>query len=181
MENNDIRQVDPLLGRCNSLKALRVGGNPQRGLRQELLSRGTPAVLEYLSSRCRESEAAVFEAERSALRQVWGAIQQERDERRKRMEQEEREKEEAAIEARMGKRPGDFARGAGLGARSGMRVPAERRAVQQPGQSRGGPGRGSAPVREVDPRGYSRGGPGRDGAASLSDHTPASQPPSDPR
>ncbi|CAH2311008.1 leucine-rich repeat-containing 40 [Pelobates cultripes] len=51
LQNNDILQVPPELGNCESLRALHLEGNPFRNPRAAILSKGTAAILEYLRSR----------------------------------------------------------------------------------------------------------------------------------
>lgn len=51
LQNNNISQVPPELGNCTSIKSLQLGGNPCRNPRPALLTKGTPAVMEYLRSR----------------------------------------------------------------------------------------------------------------------------------
>ncbi len=50
IENNALTQIPPELALL-PLKALMVGGNPQRQLKWELVKQGTPAVMEYLRTR----------------------------------------------------------------------------------------------------------------------------------
>lgn len=51
LQNNNIALVPPKLGNVISLKHLQLGGNPFRNPRPAILSRGTPALLEYLRDR----------------------------------------------------------------------------------------------------------------------------------
>ncbi|XP_063283982.1 leucine-rich repeat-containing protein 40 [Pelobates fuscus] len=51
LQNNDIFQVPPELGNCESLRALHLEGNPFRNPRAAILSKGTASILEYLRSR----------------------------------------------------------------------------------------------------------------------------------
>uniref|UniRef100_A0A8C3K8T9 Leucine rich repeat containing 40 n=1 Tax=Calidris pygmaea TaxID=425635 RepID=A0A8C3K8T9_9CHAR len=51
LQNNDLLQVPPELGNCESLRTLLLEGNPFRTPRAAVLARGTAAVLEYLRSR----------------------------------------------------------------------------------------------------------------------------------
>ncbi|NWQ97528.1 LRC40 protein, partial [Burhinus bistriatus] len=51
LQNNDLLQVPPELGNCESLRTLLLEGNPFRTPRAAVLAKGTAAVLEYLRSR----------------------------------------------------------------------------------------------------------------------------------
>ncbi|NXN25689.1 LRC40 protein, partial [Nycticryphes semicollaris] len=51
LQNNDLLQVPPELGNCESLRTLLLEGNPFRTPRAAVLARGTAALLEYLRSR----------------------------------------------------------------------------------------------------------------------------------
>ncbi|XP_073499985.1 leucine-rich repeat-containing protein 40 [Phyllobates terribilis] len=51
LQNNDLLQIPPELGNCESLRSLNLEGNPFRTPRAAVLSKGTAAVLEYLRSR----------------------------------------------------------------------------------------------------------------------------------
>ncbi|XP_053324764.1 leucine-rich repeat-containing protein 40 [Spea bombifrons] len=51
LQNNDLLQIPPALGNCESLRALHLEGNPFRNPRAAILAKGTAAVLEYLRSR----------------------------------------------------------------------------------------------------------------------------------
>uniref|UniRef100_A0A8C8BKZ8 Leucine rich repeat containing 40 n=1 Tax=Otus sunia TaxID=257818 RepID=A0A8C8BKZ8_9STRI len=51
LRNNDLLQLPPELGRCQSLRTLLLEGNPFRTPRAAVLAKGTAAVLEYLRSR----------------------------------------------------------------------------------------------------------------------------------
>ncbi|KFQ10629.1 Leucine-rich repeat-containing protein 40, partial [Leptosomus discolor] len=51
LQNNDLLQVPPELGNCETLRTLLLEGNPFRTPRAAVLARGTAAVLEYLRSR----------------------------------------------------------------------------------------------------------------------------------
>ncbi|TYZ62515.1 hypothetical protein PybrP1_008725 [[Pythium] brassicae (nom. inval.)] len=51
IENNNLRQIPPELGRCEHLRALVLGGNPQRSVRVNTIQEGTEAVLKYLRNR----------------------------------------------------------------------------------------------------------------------------------
>ncbi|KAM4642253.1 leucine-rich repeat-containing protein 40 [Discoglossus pictus] len=51
LQNNDLFQIPPALGNCESLRALHLEGNPFRNPRAAILAKGTAAVLEYLRSR----------------------------------------------------------------------------------------------------------------------------------
>ncbi|XP_063795173.1 leucine-rich repeat-containing protein 40 isoform X1 [Pseudophryne corroboree] len=51
LQNNDLLQVPPALGNCESLRALNLEGNPFRNPRAAILAKGTVAILEYLRSR----------------------------------------------------------------------------------------------------------------------------------
>ncbi|XP_073400876.1 leucine-rich repeat-containing protein 40 [Dendrobates tinctorius] len=51
LQNNDLLQIPPELGNCESLRSLNLEGNPFRTPRAAILSKGTAAVLEYLRSR----------------------------------------------------------------------------------------------------------------------------------
>ena len=53
IENNEISRVAPEFGLLgDTLKCFMIGGNPQRGVKHDILSRGSEAVLTYLRSRC---------------------------------------------------------------------------------------------------------------------------------
>lgn len=51
LQNNDLLQIPPELGNCESLRSLNLEGNPFRTPRAAILAKGTAAVLEYLRSR----------------------------------------------------------------------------------------------------------------------------------
>ncbi|XP_074731875.1 leucine-rich repeat-containing protein 40 isoform X1 [Strix uralensis] len=51
LRNNDLLQLPPELGHCQSLRTLLLEGNPFRTPRAAVLAKGTAAVLEYLRSR----------------------------------------------------------------------------------------------------------------------------------
>ncbi|KFO09043.1 Leucine-rich repeat-containing protein 40, partial [Balearica regulorum gibbericeps] len=51
LQNNDLLQVPPELGNCETLRTLLLEGNPFRTPRAAVLAKGTAAVLEYLRSR----------------------------------------------------------------------------------------------------------------------------------
>ncbi|CAI9546999.1 unnamed protein product [Staurois parvus] len=51
LQNNDLLQIPPALGNCESIRALHLEGNPFRNPRAAILAKGTTAVLEYLRSR----------------------------------------------------------------------------------------------------------------------------------
>ncbi|KAM7106963.1 leucine-rich repeat-containing protein 40 isoform 1-T1 [Ciconia maguari] len=51
LQNNDLLQVPPELGNCETLRTLLLEGNPFRTPRAAILAKGTAAVLEYLRSR----------------------------------------------------------------------------------------------------------------------------------
>ncbi|XP_010224963.1 PREDICTED: leucine-rich repeat-containing protein 40-like, partial [Tinamus guttatus] len=51
LQNNDLLQVPPELGNCDTLRTLLLEGNPFRTPRAAVLAKGTAAVLEYLRSR----------------------------------------------------------------------------------------------------------------------------------
>ncbi|KAM5147832.1 leucine-rich repeat-containing protein 40 [Mantella aurantiaca] len=51
LQNNDLLQIPPALGNCESIRALHLDGNPFRNPRAAILSKGTAAVMEYLRSR----------------------------------------------------------------------------------------------------------------------------------
>ncbi|XP_056388724.1 leucine-rich repeat-containing protein 40 isoform X2 [Hyla sarda] len=51
LRNNDLLQIPPTLGNCESLRSLNLEGNPFRNPRAAILAKGTAAVLEYLRSR----------------------------------------------------------------------------------------------------------------------------------
>ncbi|PVD23047.1 hypothetical protein C0Q70_16309 [Pomacea canaliculata] len=51
LQNNNISQVPPELGKCASLRSLQISGNPFRNPRPAILAKGTQALLEYLRSR----------------------------------------------------------------------------------------------------------------------------------
>lgn len=46
-----MRQIPPELGRCEHLRALVLGGNPQRSVRVNTIQEGTEAVLKHLRNR----------------------------------------------------------------------------------------------------------------------------------
>lgn len=54
LTNNDISTLPPSLGLLPNLKVLLLDGNPLRGLRRELLTRGTEELLKYLRGRIKE-------------------------------------------------------------------------------------------------------------------------------
>jgi Leucine-rich repeat (LRR) protein len=51
LTNNALAVLNPTLGTITSLRGLLVAGNPIRGVRRQILERGTPALLEYLRDR----------------------------------------------------------------------------------------------------------------------------------
>ncbi|KAH8034866.1 hypothetical protein HPB51_003153 [Rhipicephalus microplus] len=51
LRNNNIRQVPPELGNMRQLRSLQLEGNPFRNPRPAILSKGTPALLEFLRDR----------------------------------------------------------------------------------------------------------------------------------
>lgn len=51
LRNNNISQVPPELGNMRQLRSLQLEGNPFRNPRPAILSKGTPALLEYLRGR----------------------------------------------------------------------------------------------------------------------------------
>ncbi|PIN89206.1 hypothetical protein AB205_0007150, partial [Aquarana catesbeiana] len=51
LQNNDLLQIPPALGNCESIRALHLEGNPFRNPRAAILAKGTTAVMEYLRSR----------------------------------------------------------------------------------------------------------------------------------
>lgn len=51
LQNNDLLQIPPELGNCESLRSLNLEGNPFRNPRAAILAKGTAAVLEYLRGR----------------------------------------------------------------------------------------------------------------------------------
>ncbi|KAG8543269.1 hypothetical protein GDO81_025072 [Engystomops pustulosus] len=51
LKNNDLLQIPPALGNCESLRSLNLEGNPFRNPRAAILAKGTNAILEYLRSR----------------------------------------------------------------------------------------------------------------------------------
>ncbi|KAM3914129.1 LOW QUALITY PROTEIN: leucine-rich repeat-containing protein 40 [Leptodactylus fuscus] len=51
LQNNDLLQIPPALGKCESLRSLNLDGNPFRNPRAAILAKGTAAVLDYLRSR----------------------------------------------------------------------------------------------------------------------------------
>lgn len=53
--NNNISTLPPKMGMMETLKALNVDGNPMRGLRRDIISRGTQAIMKYLRSRIVEN------------------------------------------------------------------------------------------------------------------------------
>uniref|UniRef100_K3X9W6 Disease resistance R13L4/SHOC-2-like LRR domain-containing protein n=1 Tax=Globisporangium ultimum (strain ATCC 200006 / CBS 805.95 / DAOM BR144) TaxID=431595 RepID=K3X9W6_GLOUD len=59
IENNNLRQIPAELGRCEHLRALLLGGNPQRSIRMNLIHEGTEAVLKYLRNRLPPDFASV--------------------------------------------------------------------------------------------------------------------------
>ncbi|XP_076346439.1 leucine-rich repeat-containing protein 40-like isoform X4 [Tachypleus tridentatus] len=51
LQNNDISNVPPELGKLRQLRSLQLEGNPFRNPRPSILAKGTPALLEYLRDR----------------------------------------------------------------------------------------------------------------------------------
>ncbi|XP_075688947.1 leucine-rich repeat-containing protein 40 [Rhinoderma darwinii] len=51
LQNNDLLQIPPALGNCESLRSLSLDGNPFRNPRAAILAKGTAAIMEYLRSR----------------------------------------------------------------------------------------------------------------------------------
>lgn len=51
LRNNNILQVPPELGNMRQLRTLQLEGNPFRNPRPAILSKGTPALLEFLRDR----------------------------------------------------------------------------------------------------------------------------------
>uniref|UniRef100_A0A8C6WVK1 Leucine rich repeat containing 40 n=1 Tax=Neogobius melanostomus TaxID=47308 RepID=A0A8C6WVK1_9GOBI len=64
LSNNDIRSLPPSLGLLPSLSVLLLEGNPLRGIRRELLTKGTMELLKYLRGRVKEEPGDT--SERSA-------------------------------------------------------------------------------------------------------------------
>jgi len=54
IQNNELAVIPPELGLCPGLRSLLLIGNPQRGVRQNLIDKGTPAILEHLNCRLPE-------------------------------------------------------------------------------------------------------------------------------
>ncbi|CAH0516396.1 unnamed protein product [Peronospora belbahrii] len=51
LENNELRQIPAELALSENLRALYLDGNPQRGIRNHILNKGTDAVLKFLRNR----------------------------------------------------------------------------------------------------------------------------------
>ncbi|KAL7680652.1 putative leucine-rich repeat domain superfamily [Plasmopara halstedii] len=51
LENNELRQIPVELALCVNLRALYLAGNPQRGIRTQIINSGTEAILKYLRMR----------------------------------------------------------------------------------------------------------------------------------
>lgn len=61
LTNNDISSLPPSLGLLPSLSVLLLEGNPLRGIRRELLTKGTMELLKYLRGRIKEEPADASE------------------------------------------------------------------------------------------------------------------------
>lgn len=51
LANNDISTLPPKMGLMDHIKVLNVEGNPMRGLRRDIINRGTLAIIKYLRTR----------------------------------------------------------------------------------------------------------------------------------
>ncbi|XP_071800263.1 leucine-rich repeat-containing protein 40-like [Asterias amurensis] len=58
LTNNNISSLPNKLGTLTSLKSLVLEGNPMRGIRRDIVSRGTQGILKYLRSRIQEEPSA---------------------------------------------------------------------------------------------------------------------------
>ncbi|XP_029943527.1 leucine-rich repeat-containing protein 40 [Salarias fasciatus] len=67
LADNDIATLPPAIGLLPRLTALQLEGNPLRGLRRDMLTKGTGELLKYLRGRIQPEEPAEA-AERSGLR-----------------------------------------------------------------------------------------------------------------
>lgn len=56
VSNNDLATLPFSLGTLPHLKSLQVDGNPMRGIRRDIIARGTQGLLKYLKSRIDEDE-----------------------------------------------------------------------------------------------------------------------------
>jgi len=151
LDNNAVRLVPPVLALAPALRDLRVAGNPQRGVRQEVIAGG--GVVAYLRERVSPEEAAEWMARRPEAEARLGAVLEEEAAEREGQAAEEAERREAEEAARLGARPGDAAAAAigGWGAAGGGRRDGGRGGgASRPGSARDG-GRGG--------EGAARGGP----------------------
>ncbi|XP_056895439.1 leucine-rich repeat-containing protein 40 isoform X2 [Takifugu flavidus] len=67
LTNNDISSLPASLGLLSHLKVVLLEGNPLRGLRRDLLTKGTTELLKYLRGRITESSAASAAEEPTAM------------------------------------------------------------------------------------------------------------------
>ena len=74
IENNEIKEIPAELGLCTKLKALMVGGNPQRRIRPNIIARGTDAVLATIRDRAPREVLASISAARSEWEHGGGAV-----------------------------------------------------------------------------------------------------------
>lgn len=51
VSNNDISTLPPIIGTMEGIKALNVDGNPMRGIRRDIISKGTMSIMKYLRTR----------------------------------------------------------------------------------------------------------------------------------
>lgn len=51
VSNNDISTLPPAIGAMDCIKALNVDGNPMRGIRRDIINKGTTAIMKYLRTR----------------------------------------------------------------------------------------------------------------------------------
>lgn len=58
LANNDISTLPPKMGTMEHVKALNVEGNPMRGIRRDIISKGTLAIMKYLRTRIVTSKAS---------------------------------------------------------------------------------------------------------------------------
>nr|XP_039247752.1 leucine-rich repeat-containing protein 40-like [Styela clava] len=57
LANNDVSTLPPRMGLMEHITALNVDGNPMRGLRRDIINRGTLAIIQYLRTRIVDKDA----------------------------------------------------------------------------------------------------------------------------
>ncbi|XP_042562941.1 leucine-rich repeat-containing protein 40 [Clupea harengus] len=67
LANNDITSLPCTLGNLPNLKSVSLEGNPLRGVRRDLLTKGTGELLKYLRSRIKEPDGSTAEQPKTAM------------------------------------------------------------------------------------------------------------------